>query len=110
MIEIKADHRHILRDVCNGIPGGHMPDAILQGYVGRAFTDDLDHPTVAILDLPQVHAIFLAGDMQSPAVAEYLNNLSAMSMIFVKNSAPFELLTQRIQRGKWVKQIGRAHV
>ncbi|MCA9892728.1 MAG: GNAT family N-acetyltransferase [Anaerolineae bacterium] len=100
MIEVVENRRQQLGALFEGAQGGLMPDAVLDGCMGRALADSAC-PKFAVLELPAADVVILGGDLNQPAATDYLRNLSKFTMLFA-NAPDFEKVTKHIHRGKWV--------
>lgn len=80
LIELPPDRRAPLRPLFADMPGLHgCLHAALEGTMGRAWTDDAQHPTVARIEL---EFTFLAGDAASSAAEDLVRSISTFPAYF----------------------------
>jgi hypothetical protein len=101
MIEVGAVNRKTLKNLFKGVQWNYISDAILDGHLGSAYTDDPDDPKVAVLVLPKVKLYILGGDPTHPSARKYIQDLPPFSMLLFA-SDHWEDAVQQYQPGKWI--------
>ena len=61
LIEIPKDQRKALAKLFQDFKWNYLPDAILDGCMGRALADDENNPQFAVLEAPSVHLSIFRG-------------------------------------------------
>ena len=94
-------HRHNLAPLFRGFPWNYLPDAILEGSLGRALADDPEAPCVATLEAPRLQICIVGGDAGHPAARAYLEQRPTPSGLFCGAEGWEELLGE-VHRGRVV--------
>ena len=102
MISIDKDDRRKLSKLFQSFAWNYLPDAILEGTMGRAIADDAGDPRVAVLEVPNLKLSIVGGDASHPAAREYIEQLPKMTGLFF-GSEGWEELAQDIHRGKLIE-------
>lgn len=77
---IPLDRREQLVPLFAGHKPSFLMDTVLDGYLGSARADDIDHPTVAELEFATVH--FYGGDATHPTARGMVENLPRDHIVF----------------------------
>lgn len=101
LIEFNATERQKLSELFTGHLGGFIPDAILDGHLGKAYADD-ENPQFAVLELPNAKVSILGGDARHPLAGHYLKTLPRFTQLFF-TSPDFVKLAQDVHPGKWIE-------
>lgn len=101
MKEVSLPQRTRLAPLFEGYKWNYLPDAILEGTMGRALADEQSEPKVAVLEAPRLKLSIPAGDPDHPLARAYLERLPApWAMIFA--SPGWDDLAARCKAGKLV--------
>ena len=101
MKEVGIPQRSRLATLFEGYKWNYLPDAILEGTMGRALADDDAKPKVAILEAPHLKLSIAGGNPQHPLAQAYLDGLRGpWAMVFA--SPGWEELAARRHAGKLV--------
>jgi GNAT superfamily N-acetyltransferase len=85
LVEVPPGKASVLRPLYDGFPGlDGLVDAILEGRMGRAYTDDPEHPAVALLRLDFT---LLAGDPAAPAAEAAVRAIEAPASVVASDPA-----------------------
>jgi len=99
MIAIDKDDTRKLCKLFQAYKWNYLPDAILEGTMGRAIADDADDPQVAVLEAPNLQLSLVGGDAGHPSAREYIEQLPKHTALFF-GSEGWEELVQNIHGGK----------
>lgn len=102
MIEIEAHKRNRLAKLFAGYRWNYLPDAVLEGYFGRAYADDEADPRVARLVFPRLGLSIYGGDASHPTAWEELRRLPQYAIVIFASTA-WETLIEEIHAGNLVK-------
>jgi GNAT superfamily N-acetyltransferase len=75
MKEVSIPGRARLAPLFDGYKWNYLPQAILEGTLGRALADDNPEPKVAVLEAPRLRLSIPAGDPRHPLALAYLAGL-----------------------------------
>jgi hypothetical protein len=100
--EISKDQRKTLSKLFQGYQWNYLPDAILDGYMGRALADDENNPQVAVLEAPSIHLGILGGDSSHPSAGKYIDHLAKFTALLWA-SEDWEELIENVHDGKLIK-------
>ncbi|MEM7116881.1 MAG: GNAT family N-acetyltransferase [Chloroflexota bacterium] len=98
--EVDTANRHKLSGLFQGHLGGLIPQAILDGYLGRALASS--NLEFAVLDIPATRLAILGGDASHPDAKAYLKSLPRFSQVFY-NHEDFIDTAQGVHPGKWIE-------
>jgi hypothetical protein len=101
MIAIDKGDTRKLYKIFDAFKWNYLPDAILEGTMGRALADDVDNPHVAVLEAPNLKLNILGGDAGHPSAREYIEQLPRMAALLF-SSAGWEELVQSVHAGKMI--------
>lgn len=101
LTEFHGKEKLQLSDIFVGHLGGLIPNAILEGTIGRAFADSAT-PQFAVLELPKANVSILAGDASHSLARRYLESIPKFSNLFF-TSADFAWLLHTIHPHKLVE-------
>jgi hypothetical protein len=102
MIEINKQNRKNLTSLFRDYKWNYLPDAILDGYTGIAYANEIDNPQVSILELPSSRICIAGGDPNHPAAREYFQQLSETKAFIFTNPA-WETLAEEFHKGKLIR-------
>jgi RimJ/RimL family protein N-acetyltransferase len=98
---IEKDKRPGLSKLFEGYEWNYLPDAILEGYLGRALADDEDDPQVAVLEASNLKLCIVGGDAGHPSAREYVEQLpTPAALIFASDG--WEELVQEVHAGRLI--------
>lgn len=95
MKEVSIPQRAQLATLFEGYKWNYLPDAILEGIMGRALADDDAEPKVAVLEAPRLRLSIPAGDPQHPLAQAYLDGLRGPWAMIFASPGWEELAAQR---------------
>ena len=99
MIEIEENRSKRLSYLFQDYRWNYLPDAILEGYMGKAYADDGDDPHVAMLTVPGLSLSIFGGHAQHPSARTNLEQLpSGTALLFV--STDWEKLAREMFGGR----------
>lgn len=98
--EVKAPDRLKLSGLFQGHLGGLIPQAILDGHLGRALASS--NLEFAVLDIPKTRLAVLGGDPSHPDAKAYLKSLPRFSQVFYSHE-DFVDIAQDVHPGKWIE-------
>ena len=101
LIEFDTTDRQKLAELFTGHLGGFIPNAILDGHMGKAYADH-ENPQFAVLELPDAKVSILGGDVRHPLASHYLKDLPRFTQLFLA-SPDFVMLAQDVHPGKWIE-------
>lgn len=99
MQEIERGKRKRLSGLFQDYNWNYLPDAVLDGYMGKAFADDEHNPRVAILEFPRLKLYVLGGDAGHPAAQKFIAQLSPIKALTFATDG-WEELVRRVHAGK----------
>lgn len=99
MIAIDKDDTRKLYKLFEAFKWNYLPDAILEGTMGRAIADDAENPHAAVLEAPNLKLSILGGDAGHPSAREYIEQLPRMAALLFASEG-WEELVQSIHGGK----------
>ncbi len=102
MIVIDKDSRGRLSRLFPVYEWNYLPDAILEGSMGRAVADNVDEPQVAVLEAPKLKLSIVGGDARHPVAREYIKQLPKMAALFF-GSDGWEELVRSVHGGKLIE-------
>jgi RimJ/RimL family protein N-acetyltransferase len=79
----------------------YLADAVLDGYMGKAFVDNQDDPHIAVLEAPELKLHIVGGNPRHPSARKYLEGLTA-TKLFIFASEEWEKLMREIHKGRLV--------
>lgn len=79
----------------------YIPDAIREGSIGQVLVDDLDNPQSAVLAIPGFKLSIFGGDVNTPAIRAYIEELPFFAMLLF-GSKGWDGLLRGIHPGKWI--------
>lgn len=98
---IEKDRRPRLSKLFEGYKWNYLPDAILEGYMGRGLADDEDSPQVAVLEASNLKLGIVGGDASHPSAREYIEQLPTPSgLIFASDGS--EEVVQEVHAGRLI--------
>jgi RimJ/RimL family protein N-acetyltransferase len=98
---VEKDRRPRLSRLFEGYKWNYLPDAILDGYMGRALADNEDNPQVAVLEASNLKLGIVAGDASHPSAREYIERLPTPSgLIFASDG--WEELVRKVHAGRLI--------
>lgn len=100
--EISKDQRKTLSKLFQGYQWNYLPDAILDGYMGRALADDENNPQFAVLEAPSIHLSILGGDLSHPSAGKYIDHLAKFTALLWA-SEDWEELIENVHDSKLIK-------
>ena len=107
MREVSILQRSRLATLFEGYKWNYLPDAILEGTMGRVLADDDAKPKVAILEAPRLKLSIAGGDPQHTLAQAYVDGLRGpWAMVFA--SPGWEELAARRHAGKLVTVLRNA--
>jgi len=98
MIEIEKADRKGLARLFQGYTWNYLPDAILEGTVGRALADDAGDPHAAVLEVPSLQLGIVGGDAAHPSARAYVEQIPKQTALFFASEG-WEALVQSIHGG-----------
>jgi hypothetical protein len=99
MIEIVENRSSVLSRLFRSFQWNYLPDAILDGYIGRAYTDSATSPHIAMLSIPNLRLSIYGGDCQHPTARTNLEQLAAgTALLFAEQD--WEQLAQEVIGGR----------
>jgi RimJ/RimL family protein N-acetyltransferase len=99
---IEKDKRQRLSKLFQDYKWNYLPDAILDGCMGRALADDQDQPRIALLEAQKIKLGIVGGDSEHPSAREYIEQLPIpKALIFA--SEDWEKLMQEIHASRLVR-------
>lgn len=102
LIPIEKHARGELSNLFRDYQWNYLADAILDGYIGEAYVDDEEHPSIAILEIPDLRLKLLGGGSKLPVAHQYIEQLpSGSGLIF--GSPSWEELVYKYHRGRMVR-------
>ncbi len=102
MNRVDASERRRLAELFQGITSSYLPDSVLDGAMGEAFTDSLENPHVAILEVPALKLSILGGDARHPLAAECVAKLPIPRLVMIR-SKEWEQLLNGTHRGRLLR-------
>jgi hypothetical protein len=81
MKEIEPGKRKRLAGLFQDYQWNYLPNAVLNGYMGKAFADDEGSPRVAVLAFPRLKLYVLGGDAGHPAARAFIAGLSPVAAL-----------------------------
>ena len=100
--EISKDQRKALSKLFQGYKWNYLPDAILDGYMGRVLADDENTPQFAVLEAPSIHLSILGGDSSHPSAGKYIDHLAKFTAL-LWTSEDWEELINEVHDGKLIR-------
>ena len=100
LVEFAAPDRQQLVHLFQGNLVGYMPDAVLEGHMGRAWGDSAT-PSFAVLEIPEIRLCALGGDVTHPAALRYLTQLPRFTMVVI-GADKFAAVAQSVHPHQWV--------
>jgi GNAT superfamily N-acetyltransferase len=101
LIPIEKHARRGLSHLFRDYQWNYMPDAILDGYIGEAYVDDVEHPHIAVLEVLDLRLKLFGGDSTLPIAHRYIEQLSSGQWLFF--GAPgWEALVRKHHCGRLV--------
>ncbi len=98
---IDTDKRTRLSKLFRSYKWNYLPDAILDGYLGRALANNEDDPQVAALEASNLKLCIVGGDARHPSAREYIEQLSTpAALIFA--SEGWEELVRGVHAGRLI--------
>lgn len=94
MRAVDKSKRRSLAPLFQGFTWNHLPDAILDGTLGRAWVDDEEEPQVAVLEAPSLRLRILGGDAGHPAARRYVEGLPSLTALLCASEGWEPLLHQ----------------
>jgi len=98
---IEQDKRTLLSKLFEGYKWNYLPEAILNGYMGRALADDEDNPRVAVLEASNLKVCIVGGDAGHPSAREYIEQLPTPSGLMFASDG-WEKLVQEVHTGRLI--------
>jgi GNAT superfamily N-acetyltransferase len=95
MKEVSISERVRLAPLFEGYKWNYLPDAILEGTMGRALADDDAELKVAVLEAPRLKLSIPAGDPQHPLAQAYLDALRGPWALVLASPGWQELAVRR---------------
>ncbi len=101
MKEVAVPWRARLAPLFEAYRWNYLPQAVLEGTLGRALADDDAEPKVAVLEAPSLRLSIPAGDPRHPLAQAYLTGLRA-PWALIYGSPGWEELASQCHAGKLV--------
>ena len=99
MIAIDKKDRWKLTKLFQTFKWNYLPDAILEGTMGRAIADDAESPHAAVLEAPNLQLSIVGGDAGHPSARRYMEQIPKHTALFFGSEGWVELV-QSIHGGK----------
>ncbi len=98
---IEKDRRPRLLRLFESYKWNYLPDAILDGYMGRALADNEETPQVAVLEASNLKLGIVGGEASHPSAREYIEQLpTPAALIFASDG--WEELVQEVHAGRLI--------
>jgi len=102
--EINKDQRMTLKGFFQEFQWNYLPDAILDGFMGRALADDENDPHFAVLEAPSLPLSIFGGSSNHPLARSYIRHLPSFTALFYA-SEDWEGVIREIHDGKLIKRM-----